>query len=275
MKNKQTIFKIKELSSNIKAITGNLSEEKELNKSDILTICDLLDEIQQISQRIHDKSGNIFMKASAQNIRGDVKTLYGRIEEIENNRQLEDEEILGRLHEMSYREDYLELNFFSLNPYDIEIILACLEEEIEEASRQKPFDEQVIGPLMDRVKRKFSDLRFRHEFPIVEELDENKDSYARRLVLRANEIKQKNPRKARLLINKVDELMDLVWLSKMFIFGNFERASSLFEKINPKLKEKIRQIIWRVKGEDLNKLQDKKWILPAALMNHVADEINA
>ena len=91
----------------------------------------------------------------------------------------------------------------------------------------------------------------------------------------ASEVMEKNPKKAGMLTNKVDELIDLVWLSKMFIYGNFERAQDLFEKINPKLKEKIKQIIWRVKGGDLNKLQEKRWILPAALMNHVADEINA
>ncbi len=276
MKNKQTISKINELSSNIKEISNHLFEEKELNKSDILTITDILDEIEITSEKIQNKSKNIFMKAGAQNISSDVKNLYGRIEEIENKRHLDDEEILSKLYEISYKEDYLDLNFFHLSPYDIELILSALNEEIKEILNQKPFNERVINPIIEKIKNKLVDLNFRYDFPIVEELDENKNSYAHRLILMANEIKEKNPKKAQLLTNKIDDLMDLVWISKMFIYGDSKRAQKLFDKLNSDLKEKIEKTIWRVKSETLNKINEENiWILPAALMNYVAEEINA
>lgn len=276
MANKQTISKISELSSNIKEITNNLFDEKSLSKSDILTITDALDEIKQTSLKIQNKSTNIFLKAGAKNICSDIKNLYGRIEEIEQNRQQKDGEILNKLYEISYKEDYLALNFFYLSPYDIEVILAFLDEEISEVSNQKPFNEKIINPLIEKVKNKFIELHFRYAFPIVEELDENNNSYAHRLTLLADEIKEKNPKKAQLLTNKIDELLDLVWLSKMFIYGDFERAQVVFEKINPKLKKQIMQIVWKVKGQHLNEIkQDNKWLIPAALMNYVSDVINA
>lgn len=275
MKNKQTISKINELSSNIKQISNQLFDEKELNKSDILTITDILDEIDITSLKIKNKSSNIFMKAGAQNISSDVKNIFGRIEEIENKRTIDDQEILSKLYEISYKEDYLELNFSNLNPEDIELMLIGIEEEINEILTQKPFNERVINPIIEKIKSKLIDLHFRYDFPVIEELDENKNSYAHRLILMANDIKEKDPQKAELLINKIDELLDLVWLSKMFIYGNFERAQDLFEKANPQLKEKIEKTIWRVKGQTSQVDEDKKWIIPAALMNYIADEINA
>lgn len=276
MKNKQTISKIRELSSNIKEISNQLFDEKDLNNSDILTITDILEELDQTSQKIQNKSKNIFMKAGAQNISSDIKNIYGKIEEIENKRLLEDEEILIKLHEISYKQDYLELNFSHLNPNEVEMFLESLDEEIEEILSQKPFNENLINPIIDKIKRKIKDLHFRYDFPIIDELDENKNSYAHRLVLLANELKEKDPKKAQFIISKIDELLDLVWISKMFMYGNINNAQNFFDKLNSPIKDKILKAIWKVKGTNLNQLEDdKKWILPLALMNYVADEINA
>lgn len=276
MKNKQTISKIKQLSSIIKNLTENLSDDKELNTSDILNMSDMLDEVEITSKKIQNKSNNIFLKAGAQNICLDIKKIYGRIEEIENKRLADDEEILTKLYEVSFKLDYLDLNFHNIIPQDIEVMLEALNEEFQYILLQKPYNEKIINPIFEKIKNKLIDLNFRSDFPIVEELDENKNSYAHRLILIADDLKEKNPKKALNLTNQIDELMDLVWLSKMFIYGNFEKAQYLFDKINPILKEKIAQIIWRVKGENLNALSnDKKWLVPAALMNYVADVINA
>jgi len=92
----------------------------------------------------------------------------------------------------------------------------------------------------------------------------------------ANELKQSNPKKANLLIQKIDELLDLVWISKMFLSGNINKAQNLFDKLDSQLKNKIKKIIWRAKGESLFQLEEEKqWIMPAALMNYVSEQVNA
>jgi len=275
MKNKQTIFKINELSFNLKKIEKKLFNDNELNESELLIITESLDEINLTSQKTQNECKNIFLKEGVVNICDDIKNLYGRIEEIEDKRHLKDDGILSKLYEISFKEDYLELNFSNLNPCDIEMILNVLDEEINDILNQKPFNEQIINPIVEKIKNKLIDLHFRYDFPIVEELDENKNSYAHRLILMANEIKEKDPKMAKVLINKIDDFMDLVWISKMFLYKDSEKAQRFFEQLNPDIKEKIEKIIWQIKGENLNKINDKKFILPAALMNYIADEINA
>jgi hypothetical protein len=276
MNNKQTISKINKFSSILKEIKVQLINEDELNISDVLIFNDILDEIQLTNQKIQDKTKNIFMKAGSQNISDDVKDLYGRMEEIENKRLLQDEEILTKLHEILFKEDYLELNFFHLNPEDIEMILTFLDDEINDILVKKPFNEQIINPIIDEIKRKLVNLHFRYDFPIIDELDEAKNSYAHRIILMANEIKETNPKKAAFLINKIDQLLDLVWLSKMFIYGDIKKAQSLFDKLDKDLKNKIEKFVWRAKGNTLKQINtDKKWLLPIALMGYVAEKINA
>lgn len=274
MNSKQTISKISELSATLREIKSHLVDDKELNGSDILTITDVLDEIEDTTQKINDKSQNIFMKAGAKSISDNVKDLFGRIEEIENNKLVQDEEILKKLYEISFKEDYLELNFFYLNPCDIETILIELDNEMDSVLLKKPFNEKVISPIIDRIKSKLVDLHFRYDFPIVEELDENKNSYAHRLVLAADEIKEKNPKKAKYLIEKIDDLMDLVWISKMFMYGDVDKAQSLLDRLNNGLKGKVKEIIRKVKKENAHQIKEK-WMIPAALMNYVEKKINA
>jgi len=272
----KTISKINELSSRIKEIKTHLGNDQDLNTSDVLTITDILDEVSDTTEKICTKTKNIFSKAGAQNITSSVQALFGRIEEIENKRHQDDEEILTQVHQIAYKEDYLELNFSHLSAYDIEGVLSGLDDEIEAILEKKPFNERLINPLIQKIQNKLIDLHFRYDFPIVEELDENKNSYAHRLMLMASELKKTNPKKAILLMQKIDEMMDLVWISKMFVYGKIDKAQNLYDKLDEKIKNKIEKIIWRVKGATLSQMEEeKKWVLPAVLMNYVADQINA
>ena len=273
MGNKKNILNINELSHTLKEIKNHLIDEKTLNKTDVLTIADLLDEITLTSLKIQGKSKNIFAKTGAKSISDRVENMFSRIEEIEDKRHLDDEEILKILHQISFKIDYLELNFSNLTFDDIEAILIQSDEELNSIDSKKPYDDRIIAPMLKSIKRKLVDLHFRYDFPIIEELDENKSSYAHRLVLMAND--EKNPKKAEFLINKIDDLMDLVWISKMFLYGDLNKAKNLFARIDEKTKHKIEQIIWKLKGQSLDVIKEEnKWELPSALMSFVADEIN-
>ncbi|NGX28257.1 MAG: hypothetical protein K940chlam1_00432 [Candidatus Anoxychlamydiales bacterium] len=270
------IYNIHELSSTLKEIKKHLIDENQLNKSDILTIADMLDEITETSMKIQEKSKNIFAKAGASNISNRVENMFSRMQEIEDSRHMDDEKILKTLHQMSFKIDYLELSFSNLAFDDIETILMQLDEQVESIDQTKPYDDRFILPMIKTIKQKLVDLHFRFDFPIVEELDENKSSYAHRLVLMASEMQKKDPKNAEFITNKIDDLMDLVWISKMFMYGDLKKAKNLFEKVDEKTKQKINQIIWKLQGERFDMIkEDNKWILPSALMSFVASEINA
>jgi len=270
------IYNINELSHTLKEIRNHLIDENGLNKSDVLTIADMLDEITVTSLKIQEKSKNIFAKTGARSITDRVENMFLRIEEIEGKRHLDDEEILKALHQISFKIDYLDLNFSNLAFDDIEVILMQINEKMQSMEQKNPFNDRLINPMLKSMKQKLRDLQFRYDFPIIEELNENQSSYAHRLVLMANEMQTKNPQKAKVLINKIDDLMDLVWISKMFMYGDLNKAKALFEKVDTKTKQKIEQIIWKLQGESLDMIKEEnKWILPSALMSFVANEINA
>ncbi len=273
MNNKKTISKISELTSIINEIKFQLENEKALCKKDILMFTDILDEITTTSLKIHEKSKNIFTKISIKNITTTIENMYSQIADIEEKRRLDDDEILKDIHEISFKEDYLELNFFDLLPSDIEMILNALDEEIKKVVSKTPYNQRLINPIIERIQKKLADLHFRFDFPIIEELDENKNSFAYRLISMANEIKDVNPKKAQILIRKVDELLDLVWLAKMFMYGDFSKAKCHFDKLDKKTKNKVEKLLWRMKGSMFEKA--KRTDLSIALMNYVSEEINA
>lgn len=276
MINKKTISKISGLTFTMKEINSQLQDEKNLCKKDILMISDILDEIHQTLYKIQNKSKNIFTKASFMNIADNIENIYSKIAQIEEKRHLDDDEILRDIHSISFTEDYLELNFLELLPSDIELILYSLDEDLQNVLKKKPYNRRLIEPIIEKVQKKLFDLHFRFDFPIVEELDENKDSFAHRLIMAANEIKEINPKKADFLTNRVDKLLDLVWIAKMFMYGDFLKAKSHFDKLDSKTKNSLEKLLWRIKGDTLKKINsDKKVEISKALMNLISQKINA
>ena len=274
MSSKKVISRISNLTANLNQIKNYLENEKNLSRKDILSFSDLLDEILQRSNKISEKSKNIFTKDAAINISNSVKDYFSEIEQIENQRHLDDDDILKDIHQISFKEDYLALNFFDLMPEDIEIILSSLDEELKNVEKKKPYNASVINPIIEKVKRKLIDLHFRFDFPIIEELDENKNSYAHRLILYATELKDINPKKAKVLIDKIDEMLDLVWIAKMFMYSDFEKAKNLYNNLDEKTKTRVEKLLWRAKGETFQKIdKNKKQIISKALMNFVAEKI--
>ena len=133
-----------------------------------------------------------------------------------------------------------------------------------------------MSPIIQRIQKKLIDLHFRFDFPIIEELDENKNSFAHRLLMAANEIRDINPKKAEILVRKIDELLDLVWISKMFMYGDFLKAKHYFDKLDKKTKNRVEKLLWRMKGDISKKINDEKKLdLSIALMRFVSEEINA
>ncbi|MFA6119295.1 MAG: hypothetical protein WCT85_02840 [Parachlamydiales bacterium] len=272
MGNKKTIFKIEDIYSKINYIKKNLYNAKNLNVSDVLNYTDNLDQLSLTSIKINDQSKNVFMKNSIKNIEEDIHKIFGTIEEIESSRQIDDDEILNRLHRLLYLEDYLELRFFSINSSEIETILAFIEDELSDISKEKAFNNFLIDPIIDEIKSKLQNLKFRFDFPIVEELNEKKPSYAHRILIEACDLKSKDPEKSNILIKKIDDLSDLVWLAKMFMYKDFDKALHIFDKLDERLKDKIKKNIWKISGEQ-NRIIKNKY--SSALMEYVAEEINA
>jgi len=270
--NKKTISKISELTATIKEIKNNLNDNK-ICRKDVLMFSGILDEISNTSLKIQEKSKNIFTKSSLMNISNTIENLYFQISEIEEKRHLDDDKILKDIHEISFKEDYLELNFFELLPSDIEMILNSLDDEIKNVLAKIPYNQRLMIPIIQGIQKKLIDLHFRFDFPIIEELDENKNSFAHRLIIKANEIKDKNPKKSELLVKKIDELLDLVWIAKMFMYGDFTKAKSHFDKLDKKTKNRIEKLLWRMKGDISKKIQ--KIDVSTALMMYVSEEINA
>ena len=274
MSSKKVISNISNLTANLKQIKNYLTNEKHLNRKDLLSFSDLLDDILQSSNKISETSKNIFTKAAAINISNSVKDYFSEIEQIETQRHLDDDDILKDIYQISFKEDYLALNFFDLMPEDIEMILFSLDEELKNVEKKKPYNASVINPIIEKVKRKLIDLHFRFDFPIVEELDENKNSYAHRLILYATELKDINPKKAKVLIDKIDEMLDLVWIAKMFMYSDFEKAKNLYNNLDENTKNRVEKLLWRAKGESFQKInKNKKQIISKALMNFVAEKI--
>ena len=275
MDNIQTISKISEITSTIKEIKTHLKDNK-ICRKDVLMFSDILDEISITSYKINEKSKNIFTKASLMDLTNTIENVYSQIAEIEEKRHLDDDEILKDIHEISFKEDYLELNFFDLLPSDIEMILSSLDVEIRGILAKTPYNQRLMNPIIQRIKKKLIDLHFKFDFPIIEELDENKNSFAHRLIIMANEIKDKNPKKSEILVKKVDELLDLVWIAKMFMYGGFSKAKYHFDKLDKKTKNRVEKLLWRMKGDISKKIDDEKKIdVSIALMRYVSEEINA
>lgn len=276
MNNKKIISKISDVTATIKQVQSQLENDKILCRKDVLMLSDILDEISLTSLKIQEKSKNIFTKASYMNINTTIENVYSKIAEIEEKRHLDDDGILKDIHQISFKEDYLELNFFDLLPSDIELILSSLDEEIKKVLEKVPYNQRVISPILEKVQKKLFELHFRFDFPIIEELDENKSSFAHRLLMVANEIKNVNPKKAGFLENKIDELLDLVWIAKMFMYGDFSKAKSHFDKLDKKTKNKVEKLLWRMKGDTIEKINlEKKMDVSRALMDFVSQEINA
>ncbi|NGX49127.1 MAG: hypothetical protein K940chlam5_00723 [Candidatus Anoxychlamydiales bacterium] len=272
MDNIKSISKISELTSTIKEIKTSL-KDKEICRKDVLMFSDILDEISLTSLKIQEKSKNIFTKASVMNITNTIENVYSQIAEIEEKRHLDDDKILKDIHEISFKEDYLELNFFDLLPSDIELILSSLDDEIRGVLAKTPYNQRLMSPIIQRIQKKLIDLHFRFDFPIIEELDENKNSFAHRLLMAANEIRDIKPKKAEILVRKIDELLDLVWISKMFMYGDFTKAKYHFDKLDKKTKNRVEKLLWRMKGDISKKI--KKIDVSIALMRYVSEEINA
>ncbi|NGX34061.1 MAG: hypothetical protein K1060chlam1_00408 [Candidatus Anoxychlamydiales bacterium] len=276
MDNKKNISKIYELTSTLKEVQSGLDNEENLCRKDILMFSDILDEITLTSFKINEKSKNIFTKASYMNIKSNIENVYLKIADIEEKRHLDDDEILKDIHQISFQEDYLELNFFDLLPSDIEMILNALDEEIKNILAKKPYNQRLMNPIIEKVQKKLIDLHFRFDFPIIEELDENKNSYAHRVIIAANEIRDNHPKKAEILIRKIDALLDLAWIAKMFMYSDFSKAKSYFEKLDRKTKDRVEKLLWRMKGDISKKRNDEKKIdVSKALMRFVSEEINA
>lgn len=276
MNNKKTISKISELTSTLKEVKSLLENEKDLCRKDVLMFSDILDELICTSFKINEKSKNIFTKASIMNIETSIEDAFSKIAEIENTRHIDDDEILKDIHQISFTEDSLELNFFELLPSDIEMILSSLDEEILKVLEKTPYNQRLINPIIEKIQKKLINLHFRFDFPIVEELDENKNSYAHRLMIVANEMRNIDPKKAEILVGKIDELLDLVWIAKMFMYGDFSKAKGYFEKLDNNTKSKVEKLLWRLKGESFKKITDeKKSEVSTALMSYVSEEINA
>jgi hypothetical protein len=265
--------KLNNLNFVLKDINNLLDSKCLLNLSQIIHIQDELNQIELNSNQIKIKSKNkknIVLKKNNK-ILNQIINIYQKIEEIENIRIVDDEFLLKEMHKLLLSIDMLSIHFSKITYSEIEKCLDLLDQKYDDLLHIRAFNQNFIGNLFKLAKDKLDNLKFRFNFPIVEELNENKDSFAHRAIFNnKNDNKKLNYIKNKLLLFK-----NLSEIAKEFLYKDDEKASLKFKNLCSHVKSKIKENVYEIsfkKIKDLN--MNKNEILANAIMKHISQEIN-
>jgi hypothetical protein len=175
------------------------------------------------------------------------------------------------MHRLLLSIDMLSIHFSKISYLEIEKCLDMLDQKYDDLLHIRAFDQKIIENLFKLAKEKIDNLKFRFCFPIVEELNENKDSFAHRALLK----NQNDSKKLKNIKNKLKLFKNLSEIAKEFLYKDDKKAFLKFNNLCSDVKNKIKKNIFDIsfkKIDDLN--MNKNEIIAKSIMKFISNEIN-
>ncbi|NGX56297.1 MAG: hypothetical protein K1060chlam5_00535 [Candidatus Anoxychlamydiales bacterium] len=245
-------------------INNFLDSKYLLNSHQIINIQDELNQIRFVSNKIKKSVVN-------EKINKQILQTYEKIEELENIRIIDDEILLEEIHKLLLAIDILTISFEHLSYENIEKCLDILDQKYDDLLHIRAFNQKYIDTMFLRAKNKLDDIHFRVEFPIVEELDENKDSFSHRAILET----KKNKDKQKVIKKKLEEFNKLIEIAKNFMYVSNSNIDFIFNNLNQNIQKKIEQNVFQIANKNIKNLKsNKNEIISKAIMMYIANEIN-
>lgn len=270
------VSQVQSLSGQIEGIKNILKAPGKLNQRDFLAISDTLEEVQVKADNIAQKA-TVFIQSAATSITTEAQQLFARTEEIKQARALDDNR--EEVYELLQKVDELADRYFDMMPLEVGYFIDQIDPQIK-ALLDKNVYSTTLQRRIDEAQDKLDFLRFKTDFPVIEDLYEDAPfpTYAHRLLNEIRDLEIENPTKANELKEQLEGYRSLGRLAYSFMYKDINEAISTYEKLLPDVKAKIDENVWRLTGKSIdmmrvNPTHDQKTAISAAIMAYVANEI--